>query len=145
MVFLFWPLTFDLSTERSLWLSSAFIWEKYWKLMFFFDDYWWLIYYIWHRNFINNENILMSRSVDDLWPLFQGPMNSHFKQLLLWNPRPSCDHISYLTSWGLENKNLFKWSQSADQDGHQAHIWWKPSENLFQNQETGNLETLYKA
>ena len=39
------------------------------------------MYYIWHTYFINqeHENISMSRYMGDLWPLFQGPMNSHFQ------------------------------------------------------------------
>ena len=87
-------LTLDLSTKRAVWLSSAFIWERYWKVNFS-KDYWWLMYYIWHTYFINqeHENISMSKRMGDLWPLLQGPMNSHFHTTSALKPIMTIFHI----------------------------------------------------
>ena len=39
------------------------------------------------------------------------------KGLLLCYLMANCNTISYLASWVQEDKNLYKWFQSADQDG----------------------------
>ena len=46
----------------------------------FFENYWRLINHIWHRFFINltHKNISTLSLMDDLWPLFQGHMNTHW-------------------------------------------------------------------
>ena len=93
-------LTFDLSRKRSVWYSSAFIWKKYWKVNFL-QNWWRLMYYIWQTHFIN-VNISMSRLICNRQPYFKVTWLFIFKGLQLWSPRASCDHISYLASWGLE-------------------------------------------
>ena len=46
---------------------------------------------------------------------------------------------------GEGNESLFEASESHDQDGRHAHIWYKPIKNLLRNQLTDSHETWYVA
>ena len=47
---------------------------------------------------------------------------------------------------GRGNESLFVGSGSLDQDGHHAHIWWKPFKNLLlQNQRANDSRAWYAA
>ena len=69
MMILCWPLTFLWKGQLTL---ICIYMGKILKSLFF-NDCWRLMYYIWHRYFINlgYGNISMSGSVGDLWPCFK--------------------------------------------------------------------------
>ena len=65
-------LTFDISTKRSSWLPYSFTWEHYWKGNFL-RTVWRLMYHIWHRYFIGQENgnILVEKKKLCMWKMFR--------------------------------------------------------------------------
>ena len=72
---------------------------------------------------------LRSRSFFDFGPsLSLSTFLNTFSGNYRWANQSQTSWRSFL-GWG--NESLFKWSWSHEQDGCQAHIWWKPLKIFF--------------
>ena len=79
-------------------------------------------------------------------PMVRRPSVHIFKDLLLQNHLANQSQILCGASLGRGNESLFAVSGSHDQDGHHAHIWYKPIKNLLlRNRQVDFHETWYVA
>lgn len=64
---------------------------------------------------VNQEgwNVSLLSWMDDLWPLFEGHINSYIQTTAL-KTLGQCDHVSYLAFRNQDNKNLFSWFSFVD-------------------------------
>ena len=77
-------------------------------------------------------------------PMVRRPSVHIFKDLLLQNRLANQSQILCGASLGRGNESLFAVSGSHDQDGHHAHIWYKPIKNLLRNRQV-DFQTWYVA
>ena len=117
-------LTLTYFTARSNLVPYVFVWEKG-KTMDFSETI--VVYDVkvdkcsQRNDYMNLYEYQRSRSFIDLGP--RSLRFNIFKFLFLRNCLADWSQILCGASIGWENKSLYNWSKSHDQDGRHAHIW----------------------